>query len=247
MSRAVAAVTPAPRLSHSHPEHGRGGRRAVTSGGAWVTLWVALSQHCAASSLFLALTGAVRCHGSKTGIAALLADRTSGPWEAAGTAGCWVPEFSRFCSLCPLQTLWVLSARVGVGKCWSSRACSSCPIPAPQGPALFLTVLSPAGCQTGEEGRSVGCARRPCTSLRRCSVKATASTSPASCAVSTTPSLPGQGLLRISTPQAGAQNLPGHMGCPSCRADLSWHRHKDLVHPCSKERPGWVLWSVSRC
>lgn len=136
------------------------------------------------------------------------------------------------------------------------------PLPAPAAPSqpcralpLFLTVLSPAGCQTGEEGRSVGCARRPCTSLRRCSVKATASTSPASCAVSITPCLtpsllPGRGLLGISPDPPAWQEHGSSRDTGAVQAvgaDLSQHPRKNLVCPYSRERPGWVLWSVSRC
>lgn len=185
-----------------------GDRRAVTSGGAWVIVGAA-SQHCVA---FLSFPGTDRSLEVSQ-----LHDRDfCCSWQTGPVV--------------PRRQLALLHAEplsfTGSARCQPCRLCScgygevaAAPVPAPAVPPrphralpLCLTVLSPAGCQTGEEGRSVGCARRPCTSLRRCSVKATASTSPASCAVSTTPSLtpsllPGQGFLWISPNPQCSRNM----------------------------------------
>lgn len=76
-------------------------------------------------------------------------------------------------------------------------------------------------------------------------MKATASTSPASCAVSITPSLtpslsPGQGLLGISPTPPGWQEDGSSQdtgAVQAARNDLRQHPHNDFVCPCSRLGP----------
>ena len=89
----------------------------------------------------------------------------NGCWSTAGGCPLWLPRSAP--SLPPARPVPCLTSR--------PDAVSACAFS--------------AGCQTGEEERSAASARRQCTSPRRCNAKAAASTSPASCAVSTSPSL----------------------------------------------------------
>lgn len=87
----------------------------------------------------------------------------------------------------------------------ASSASQALPVAACISVALEMTsCLCPvAECRTGEEAGGAGFARRPCTSPRRFSVKATASTSPASCAVSRARPCGSLGMGGEGHPQAG--------------------------------------------
>ncbi|XP_036210912.1 cysteine and glycine-rich protein 1 isoform X1 [Myotis myotis] len=83
-------------------------------------------------------------------------------------------------------------------------------------------------CPTGEEARSAGCARRRCTSPRRCSAKAAASTSPASCAETRTLGCCGDPNARSlgseapkgrASVQQGTSGRRGHRGDPAGAED----------------------------
>lgn len=165
----------------------------------------------------------------RQGFLLLLADRTRGPWEAAGTAGCWLPEFCHSahcqpCSLGTLQTRRVLSARGMWESCWSSTACSSCPIPALQSPAPVPDCAFPCRMPNWGGGKKCGVCQKAVYFAEE--VQCEGNSFHKSCFLcSEYHPLPdplsaswvwaSQDLSRPPS-MAGTRIIPGHRGCPSC-------------------------------